>query len=435
LVGSVNAYSGAPSAKGGQLYYCEIPGVTGVVFELPEGWKYEPMKVKEVKKPHHYVIFEGWGARICMYPNLPYSSAKDWSLSYGTGVEGATREFLKVGNYEVYSLSYTTYSVVRTGGGGYGYGYYDPWGRSSWGFGTDVSDTGKFYTVSTNHDLFFFKEDSRFWLLEGFSRKDAIRIISTFRPAFKVELDSNIGTRIRVGEEQVDSPGTLYLTPFKDYEFEAPEIIPGGPGVRLAFKEWGVGDRAEGKIRITVHISGSLSLKAIYKRQFMLNVSTGHGQVSGSGWYDEGSWAKVSLEETSVGGPLIRHRFSHWAGDASGSDPTISVRMDGPKLVRAVWVEDYTNLHILITFLVLIAGVAFAFYGRQSGVVIQSPLEEGAFMNEIEICEKKLRKLGDLLMQGKISEETYESLRAEYEERIKKLGGDIESQGGKPPSK
>jgi hypothetical protein len=123
-------------------------------------------------------------------------------------------------------------------------------------------------------------------------------------------------------------------------------------------------------------------------------VSTGHGQVSGSGWYDEGSWAKVSLEETSVGGPLIRHRFSHWAGDASGSDPTISVRMDGPKLVRAVWVEDYTNLHILITFLVLIAGVAFAFYGRQSGVVIQSPLEEGAFMNEIEICEKSLGSLG-----------------------------------------
>jgi hypothetical protein len=62
-----------------------------------------------------------------------------------------------------------------------------------------------------------------------------------------------------------------------------------------------------------------------------------------------------------------------------------------------------------------------------------------AFVRRIEggikSYEEKFRKLGDLLMQGKISEGTYESLRAEYEEKIKKLGGDIESQGETPQSK
>ncbi|MEM2226547.1 MAG: hypothetical protein QXY42_04265 [Candidatus Bathyarchaeia archaeon] len=420
------AIAGIPTAKGKQLYYFEIPGVIGAVFELPEGWKCEPMRPKEVQKPHHYVVFESGSARISMYPSLPYASAREWSLSYATGIEGASRECLKVGNYEVYSLSYKTYSVVRSD--------YTPWawgGKSwygsyigSWGFGTDISDAYRFHTISKKHNFFFFKEDSRFWLLEGFSQKDAMHIITTLRPAFKAELESNARIGVRVDEERVDPPATLYLTPFKDHEFEVPEIIPEGPNARLVFLEWKIGNNVERSGKVTLNVSSSLSLRAIYKRQFMLEVSTDHGQIEGSGWYNEGSWAKVSLTATIVGGPLIRYRFSHWAGDASGSDPTISVRMDGPKVIRAIWVEDYANLYALIAILAIVAGVMALALVRRRRSAIQSPPVENALGNGAKAYEEKLERLSNLFMRGKISEGTYESLKAEYEERIKRFRKD-----------
>jgi len=67
--------------------------------------------------------------------------------------------------------------------------------------------------------------------------------------------------------------------------------------------------------------------------------------VSGTGWYASGSPATATVPATVPVSSGSRRIFAGWSGDASGSSPTASILMDGPKVAIASWKLQY-NLQI-----------------------------------------------------------------------------------------
>jgi len=359
--------------EGYRIYYKEIPNVTGFKTEIPPGWKVrEDQRKIEWKGGAQFVLLELVGPRgsvigVLLYVLLPGSDALYVSL---------LKEKLFLENFPGSRL--ISRSIIEL----------DPFSDLPKAVrlelehervrATFIHRTGPklFYVVYVLEFAFIRYSDEK----EG----DAVfdRILSTsdlvFRATFKVEAPVERSIPIKIQNLTDSIPKVMYLSVFKDYGIEAPEEVQLRDGERLSFRSWKFKlgnldwERSDDRVLKFYNGWGEIQATAVYAKQYYMKVASEYGQVSGSGWYDEGSWAKVSLEATIVGGPLIRHRFSHWAGDASGSDPIISVRMDGPKVVRAVWVEDYANLYAFIIVLAIAAvGAALVLVKRKRGLAIQ----------------------------------------------------------------
>jgi len=67
-----------------------------------------------------------------------------------------------------------------------------------------------------------------------------------------------------------------------------------------------------------------------YKKQYRLLARSPFGNVVGSGWYEEGSIAHLSINHTF---PL---KFKRWSGSSNATSPSVEILMDGPKEVVAV---------------------------------------------------------------------------------------------------
>lgn len=98
-------------------------------------------------------------------------------------------------------------------------------------------------------------------------------------------------------------------------------------------------------------------------RQFYLGVQSSYGEVTGGGWYNEGSYARVELREVETGF-LVRRVFERWEGlrpeDKVLAPGTVEVYVDSPRMLTAIWKTDYTQLVVLMVVLgVVLAVVAY----------------------------------------------------------------------------
>jgi len=97
---------------------------------------------------------------------------------------------------------------------------------------------------------------------------------------------------------------------------------------------------------------------------------TDYGNITGSGWYQEGTYAEVRLTETQIGF-LVRRLFDHFEGvdlsrDEILGNGAVRVYVDGPRNIRAVWKEDYSHLILLILGVcALMAILTILFYWRR----------------------------------------------------------------------
>lgn len=82
-----------------------------------------------------------------------------------------------------------------------------------------------------------------------------------------------------------------------------------------------------------------------------VSVETEFGKAYGEGWYEEGSYATIGMEEAEVGF-LVRYVFDHFDGlkpqDVMVDEKTVKVYVDGPRAIRAVWRRDYSRAILLI---------------------------------------------------------------------------------------
>jgi hypothetical protein len=91
-------------------------------------------------------------------------------------------------------------------------------------------------------------------------------------------------------------------------------------------------------------MNGPKTATATWQTQYMLNVTTDYGTPFGEGWQNAGSTVQVGLDVGIVAGtPGTQYVFSHWGGNASGTNYASfdDIVMDSPKAAVANWKTQY----------------------------------------------------------------------------------------------
>lgn len=109
---------------------------------------------------------------------------------------------------------------------------------------------------------------------------------------------------------------------------------------RLVFTDWS-GDSTSDQPSLSITINTPLGVKANWKIQNHLEVTSSYGEASGSGWYDAGNSASFSVDSQVDQGNQTRRIFLGWRGDTSTSASSGSVVMDSPKSITAIWKTQY----------------------------------------------------------------------------------------------
>lgn len=80
-----------------------------------------------------------------------------------------------------------------------------------------------------------------------------------------------------------------------------------------------------------------------WQEQYYVKVLSSDGSTTGTGWYNRGTTATVSVtSNTIVADSSTRQIFAGWTGGATGTDTTSEpITIDGPKTVTATWKIQY----------------------------------------------------------------------------------------------
>lgn len=141
---------------------------------------------------------------------------------------------------------------------------------------------------------------------------------------------------VTIGGIPYNLPKSFWLEDGSSREFSYETSISGGIGIQYVLTS------ASHTSPITV--TGPTTVTGYYKTQYYLTVNSPYATPSGAGWYDENSLAYATLDtEVVSGGTGIQHVFTHWSGNASGTDYAQSdpITMDAPKNAEARWKTQY----------------------------------------------------------------------------------------------
>ncbi|MCJ7760505.1 hypothetical protein MUP59_05110, partial [Candidatus Bathyarchaeota archaeon] len=279
---------------------------------------------------------------------------------------------------------------------------------------------------------------------------DQLNYHATIALPVDVSFTLKSGADIYIDNEAINVPlGTLQTKLLAgSHTLEARTLISGGKGERDIFKQWNDGSE-EAKRRVSVDKPSAYSVT--YQKQYLIDLTSPRGETKGSGWYDSGSTASIMLSETSfpadgwlgaLGGKIV---FDHWSGDFISREIPANVKMDSPKTVQAVFREDYTQPIVVIAVLLaccMISGLALRQLrtkrrSAESSREVETPpiayvpakpvpksplvLEHRRLANTLDLTKQKLTKLNDAYSAGKATEESYNTLRNDYDKQISKL--------------
>jgi len=141
------------------------------------------------------------------------------------------------------------------------------------------------------------------------------------------------------------SNGSLSTGQARDIRFYGDKITVGVP----EFINYTSGTRFRCEL-CSRNISSSGNVIFKYVTQHYLSVRSAYGVAHGSGWYDAGSRAEISVSPTTVSAIGLEYQFGGWSGDVSVSTPSASIEVDGPKVIVATW-----KLKSIPFFLILLA--------------------------------------------------------------------------------
>ena len=233
-------------------------------------------------------------------------------------------------------------------------------------------------------------------------------------------------------------------------------------------------------------VSGRREVFFSFRKQYYVSVKSAYGEVKGEGWYNEGSYATISVYPDVVYGDNVRYVFVGWQ-PIGGHEPSITIRVDRPLSVTALWAVEYKvvveseyGTASLVYNGEKVSGQKVEVWVRQNDKVTVSitPLSYGLLIRKvfvewvdqwgnkyrdaginIEVTEpviltakwrddytllmllivaiimgvmmiyivmggtpphkRYLEKLEELYREGKVSKETYEKLKEEYQKKLR----------------
>jgi hypothetical protein len=160
---------------------------------------------------------------------------------------------------------------------------------------------------------------------------------------------------------QITSSTSLSLQlPSGVHVLEANQTISETPGERSVFAGWSDGVNSNPR---QILITQNMDIAAIYRTEYYLIVSSDVNEVSGTGWYTQGSLATFAINPSYTvvawfGYVTYQYNFSRWSGDSNSTSNTSSVLMNQPRSVKAEWALSVTTLHpIVVAYVLLLACV------------------------------------------------------------------------------
>jgi len=150
-------------------------------------------------------------------------------------------------------------------------------------------------------------------------------------------------------------PVTLTKQKWGTYRITAPEEFTSAEG-KFKFVSWSDG-RTDNPRSIDVY--SDVEVSAVYSAQFLVQVTSDYGRTTGTGYYNEGDIANISIDTTPVGSGIIDKTFGGWSGDISTSAQGAQVKVDGPKVIKAEWQDSYLKLALIIGALAAGGGIAY----------------------------------------------------------------------------
>lgn len=296
---------------------------------------------------------------------------------------------------------------------------------------------------------------------------DAIKVLASkagYEPAYaelKIYIDKYITIKVRaetldgvsisgVEVTVVDSYGVVHSgvtgddgwIVFKNMKWGHIEIAVGKNyttgDTKYLFNRWSEGTTESTWIGNVVN---DLTLRALYNVMYRIDVYSEYGNTYGSGWYPKGTSVTVGVEETSISiNPLIYKKFSGWSGDISANNPTITIVVDSPKTVSAVWVDDYLYLYMFLGVVAIGGGTSGTiFFLYRKGKVFKKyrgppEAEEEVGLEEYFMIEEEVprEEVVEERVEEKLVEEVEEKAPEEAEE-VKEEGPDEVSEEGEEP--
>ncbi len=176
------------------------------------------------------------------------------------------------------------------------------------------------------------------------------------KPQYLVVLSSSYGEPIGEGWYDAGSHTNASI----------PLLIDQGNQTRRVFTGWYENGILVGPIRYQLVVQAPSLLVAGWKTQYFVNVSSSFSKAQGTGWYDAGSKAEITISGTSIPIDLFTSKeFAGWKGDASGTSANLTITVDAPKNVTAVWVDDYARAYLLLGALGAMALLVAAKFRRR----------------------------------------------------------------------
>lgn len=137
--------------------------------------------------------------------------------------------------------------------------------------------------------------------------------------------------------------GTLNYTSLSVAHIYEPIIINISDSERAVFKGWigtGAGSYTGNSTNVSIHMYGNIKERAIWVLQDRINVYSNHLNVTGSGWYDYGSIAHISVDKDMLYiNNNERYAFYNWSNNFS--QPSATFIVTGPENITANWKIEY----------------------------------------------------------------------------------------------
>ncbi len=116
-----------------------------------------------------------------------------------------------------------------------------------------------------------------------------------------------------------------------------------------------------------IYLEKDREITVKYQTQYQLSLLSEYGTISGGGWYDENSTAKIILEvnlDEPVHGGLGILAFDGWSDNHESKNLNHEVYMNEPKLIEARWTSNTTDSPIWIFAFMsaLISVITFLIY-------------------------------------------------------------------------
>lgn len=202
--------------------------------------------------------------------------------------------------------------------------------------------------VSTGYSYIGYGTGSLQNLRNGYGVKEVSPYINVFEVGSGLPTPANFTTLWSYGyylkvNSEYGYNGTAQYFPYTNFNLSEPKYVYLSNNTREHFIGWqgsGIGSYTGISNSTKIKISSNITETAIWQTQYLLNASSSFGNVTGSGWYTNGTIATINISPLNISaGPGSRYHF--YGFENISAEPKISISVTRPMNITALWKKQY----------------------------------------------------------------------------------------------